>query len=299
MRFGLLGTGWWATDTHGPGLVAAPDVELVAVWGRDPDKAATLADRLGTQALSDVDDLFDRVDAVAIALPPDVQADLAVRAAEAGRHLLLDKPLALDVRSADRVVAAVETSEVASVVFFTNRFDPGVAASLDDAVQAGGWRVGRATFYSSVLLPGNERIESPWRDDHGGLWDVGPHTLASLLPVLGPAEAVTALQDDAGTTQVLVRHQGGAVSSMAVSLLMPRGADERETTFGGDAGWRSMPDRSETSSQLYVRAAKALVETAGAGRTDHPCGVQFGRDVVAILEAVETSIRTGQTQRMR
>ena len=66
------------------------------------------------------------VDAVAIALPPDVQAPLAARAARAGKHLFLDKPLALSVTAADDVVAAVTDAGVRSVVFFTSRFRPEV-----------------------------------------------------------------------------------------------------------------------------------------------------------------------------
>ena len=45
LRFGLLGTGRWAAEAAAPGLVAVPDADLAAVWGRDPAKAAALADR--------------------------------------------------------------------------------------------------------------------------------------------------------------------------------------------------------------------------------------------------------------
>src|SRR3954471_22667853 len=74
LRFGLLGTGRWAAETHAPALVAAPGAELVAVWGRDAAKAGALAERYGARAYAEVDDLLAEVDAVAVALPPDVQA---------------------------------------------------------------------------------------------------------------------------------------------------------------------------------------------------------------------------------
>jgi predicted dehydrogenase len=133
VRFGLLGTGHWAADTHGATLATHSTAELVAVWGRDPAKAATVAGQLGARAYDDVEALFADVDAVAIALPPDVQAGLAVRAARAGCHLLLDKPLALTVEAADEVVEAVDKAGVASLVFFTNRFRPEIEKFLANA----------------------------------------------------------------------------------------------------------------------------------------------------------------------
>ena len=103
----MLGTGHWADTVHAAGLAAHPDVDLVAVWGRDPVKAEAVAERHGAAAEPDLDTVLDMVDAVAIAVPPDVQAELAYRAAQRGCHLLLEKPLALSVAGADRVVLSV------------------------------------------------------------------------------------------------------------------------------------------------------------------------------------------------
>lgn len=191
MRFGLLGTGSWAEHTHAAALAAAPDADLVAVWGRDPAKARALADRQGATAYEDVDALFDQVDAVAVALPPDVQAPLAARAARAGKHLLLDKPLALDLAAADEVVRAVDEAGVASVVFFTKRFTPSVADFLA-GVSGRSWDGARATVLAR--LTGELWETSHWRREHGALWDVGPHALSMLLPVLGPVSSVAAVR---------------------------------------------------------------------------------------------------------
>ncbi|MFD9246408.1 Gfo/Idh/MocA family protein, partial [Streptomyces sp. NPDC059556] len=91
-RIGLLGTGPWAGHTHAPALAGHPGIEFSGVWGRRPEAAGALAAASGTRAYDDVDALFEASDAVALALPPDVQAPLAVRAAHAGCHVLLDKP---------------------------------------------------------------------------------------------------------------------------------------------------------------------------------------------------------------
>lgn len=138
LRFGLFGTGHWAAETHAAAIGAHPGAELAGVWGRNPDKAADLARRHGVPVFTEIDALIDACDAVAVALPPDVQADIAVRAATAGRHLLLDKPLALTLADADRVVAAAAQSGVASVVFFTQRFHPNVTGFLASTAAAGG-----------------------------------------------------------------------------------------------------------------------------------------------------------------
>src|SRR6266498_551387 len=106
LRFGVLGTGYWGVKRHAAGTGAQAGVGLVGVWGRNPAKAEALGRRFGVRGYEDLDALLEAVDAVAIALPPDVQADLAVRAARAGRHLLLDKPLALSLEQARSVVEA-------------------------------------------------------------------------------------------------------------------------------------------------------------------------------------------------
>jgi predicted dehydrogenase len=286
LRFGLLGTGRWAGAAAAPGLAAAPDAELVAVWGRDPAKAAALAAEHGARPYEDVDALLADVDAVAVALPPDVQAPLAARAARAGRHLLLDKPLALDTAAADEVVEAVAATGVSSVAFFTNRFRPPVRELLRDAAAAGGWYAGRATVLARVA--GLHDGVSPWRAEHGGLWDVGPHALSLLVPVLGPVEEVVgAATGPYATTTVLLRHASGAVSTMTLTLDAPEATQTWEVTFTGSSGWISVPFEPD-AVPAYALAAAELAAAAAAGRPDHPCDVRFARGVVAVLAEAQS-----------
>src|SRR4029453_15440563 len=98
---------YWATETHAAVLAASDDAELAGIWGRDPAKTRAAAARFAIKGHTDLARLLAEVDAVAIAVPPDVQAELAVRAATAGRHLLLDKPLALSLDGAARGAGAV------------------------------------------------------------------------------------------------------------------------------------------------------------------------------------------------
>src|SRR4029077_11221896 len=108
MRFGLAGTGYWARIAHAAALASTPGVSLAAVWGRNLDAAGTLAAEHGAAAFSDVGAFLDAVDAVAFAVAADVQAPLGVRAGEAGKHLLLEKPVALSVSDADKLVDAAD-----------------------------------------------------------------------------------------------------------------------------------------------------------------------------------------------
>src|SRR3954465_488269 len=104
MRFGLVGTGFWAREAPGAGLKAAAAAELAGVWGRDRGRAEQAGASLDVRSYDDFDAMLVDVDAVSFAVPPDVQAELAVRAAAAGKHLLLEKPLATSVGAAREVV---------------------------------------------------------------------------------------------------------------------------------------------------------------------------------------------------
>ncbi|WP_017569436.1 Gfo/Idh/MocA family protein [Nocardiopsis halotolerans] len=293
LRFGLLGTGYWAAETHAAALDKHPDATIAGVWGRDHAKAAALAERYGTTAHEDFEALLAEVDAVAIALPPHIQGDLALRAAQAGKHLLLDKPVALSTTAADAVVAETEARGLASVVFFTNRFSENVAEFVDEAAGQGGWDGVRATLFASIFQPDNPFGASPWRRQKGGLWDVGPHVLSQVLPVLGPVTQVTAFAGPRDTVHMLTRHEGGAVGSFAVTLDSAPEAMTFEVVLHGERGWVPVPNGDRTPVEAFGAAIDRLVKQV-EGTVGDPCDVRFGRDVVAVLEAAEASVRLGR-----
>ncbi|MEU5724031.1 Gfo/Idh/MocA family oxidoreductase [Micromonospora sp. NPDC047738] len=295
VRFGLFGTGHWAAETHAAAIDAHPRAELAGVWGRDPAKVAALADRHGVPAFDDVDALLGACDAIAVALPPDIQAEIAVRAAAAGRHLLLDKPLALSLAEADRVVAAAQASGVASVVFFTQRFHPNVTGFLAATAAAGGWQHARATMFASIYQPGNPYGNSQWRRDRGALWDIGPHALSLILPVLGRVARVAAMDGPSGLVHLLLTHDGGATSSLSLTLEAPAEAVTRDFVFFGENGTETVPPGDGSALQAYGTAIDQLLEEVEAGTRDHRCDVRFGREVVAVLAAAERARTEGRT----
>ncbi|MFJ6892759.1 Gfo/Idh/MocA family protein [Streptomyces hokutonensis] len=287
MRIGLLGTGPWAQMAHAPALAGHAEWDFAGVWGRRPDAAKELADQYGVPAYDDVDALLADVDAVAVALPPSVQAELAVRAARAGRHLLLDKPLAPTVEQGQAVVDAVQEAGVASVVFFTTRFLPETEAWITEQAAAEGWFTARAEWLGSVFTSDSPFAASPWRQEKGALWDVGPHALSVLLPVLGDVRRVAAAVRGPGDTAVLVLdHVDGASSTLTLSLTAPPAAAGVAVELRGAAGVTSLPDSSGSAVSALVRAADALGEAFRTGRP-HPCDAAFGQRVTEILAGAE------------
>jgi len=289
VRFGVVGTGYWADEIHAAGIVAHRATELVAVWGRDPAKARALAEGRGADAVASFDELVERVDALAFAVPPDVQAELAEGVARAGRHLLLEKPLATSVDAADRVVAAVEEGGGAALVFFTGRFAPPTAAWFSDVVPSRSWDGGQATWLAALDVPGSPFADSPWRWEKGALWDVGPHALASLLPALGAVEQVVAVRGRRDSVQLALRHVGGGSSVATLSLTAPPAAALVETRLWGADGIAVMPDRGEPAA-AYAVALGELVRLVETGDREHPLDVRFGREVVRILASAEAQL---------
>jgi predicted dehydrogenase len=287
MRIGLLGTGPWAEIAYGPALRDHPEVSLTGVWGRRPEAAAAIASSFGGRPYDDVDALIDDVDAVAIALPPAVQAPLAARAALAGRHLLLDKPLALDVTEARAVVDATAKTGVASVVFFTTRFAPGPAAWIAAQASRDGWYTGHAAWLGALDSGASPFANSPWRWEKGGLWDVGPHALSVVLPVLGDVERVAAaVRGPRDATHVVLRHAGGRSSTLTLSLRAPGPAAGASAVFHGEAGSVTMPVNDVPAVTSLGCAIDALLTSARTGEA-HACDVRFGLRVVEILVEAE------------
>jgi predicted dehydrogenase len=214
VRVGLVGAGPWASIMHGPMLAAGPETRLSGVWARRPEAAAALAAGLGTVTAGSFDELLDGCDAVAFAVPPQVQAELGVRAAEAGKAVLLEKPIALDLAGAQRLADAVEEAGVVSQVVLTKRYHPRVREFLAAAADfpAFGARCAYVTggFRGGVFA-------TPWRLEHGALLDLGPHALDLLEAALGPIEDIRATGDSNRWLELTSVHRGGAVSQLSMS----------------------------------------------------------------------------------
>jgi predicted dehydrogenase len=291
LRFGLAGTGHWARITHAPALASTDGIDFAAVWGRNADAAAELARRYRATAYHDVSAFLANVDAVAFAVPPGVQAPIAVRAARAGKHLLLEKPLAISTADADALAEAVEQASVASVVFFTARFQADVRAWLAEVTATGGWAGGCAVWLGSALRAGNP-FNTPWRRDKGGLWDLAPHLISLLWASLGPVRSVTAQAGPADVTHLILYHEPGATSTVTVTLNAPQSAGLDDLFLWGEAGRSTAPAETGQPVTPLRTALTELAANARSGQTAHPCDVHFGREVGRILADAQHQIDT-------
>jgi predicted dehydrogenase len=289
LRFGLVGTGYWARATHAPALASTEGVEFAAVWGRNRKAAESLAAGYGASAYGDLDLFLASIDAVAFSVPPDVQSPIAARAARTGKHVLLEKPIAISQADANDLVSAVQDGGVASVVFFTARFRPGVRAWLAGLTDLGSWDGGFAVWLGTALRE-TSPFNTPWRREKGGLWDVGPHVVSLLWACLGPVTSVTADAGRGDLTYLVLHHEGGATSTATVSVGAPDAAAGLDLYVWGEHGRSVMPaDPGDPVAALRV----ALTELAGnarSGHLSHPCDVRFGRDVGHVLAEAQRQL---------
>jgi predicted dehydrogenase len=294
MRFGLVGTGYWARVAHATAIASTPGAELSAVWGRNPQAAANLAADFGATPFSGEDAIgafLDGVDAVAFSVPPYVQAPIATRAARAGKHLLLEKPVALSAADADALVEAVDEAGVAAIVFLTLRFSGEIRAWLTDENARGGWSGqgwagGHGEWLGDVLSP-DSPFNTPWRAEKGGLWDLGPHILSLLWACLGPVTGVTATAGAKDLVHLVLTHDSGASSTATLTLNAPPAAAATNVYVWGEAGRSIMPTTPWDPVECLRTALSELLEMVETGELKHPCDVRFGRDIVHVLAAAE------------
>ena len=227
---GLVGAGTWARRMHAPMLAAGPETRLAAVWSRHGSAPNILAPaepersgRAARRALDDVDpvpvtadfdDFLSRCEAVAFAVPPDVQAVLAVRAARAGKAVLLEKPLALDLPAAIALAEAIDAAGVVSQVVFTKRYHPRTRAFLTAAAEFATTGV-RSCYLHGGFLGGP--FAGGWRQTHGVLFDLGPHLLDLLDAAAGPIAEIRATGDPQRWVELTGRHGNGRVSQATLS----------------------------------------------------------------------------------
>jgi len=250
---------------HAPMLAGGPETTLAGVWARRPEVARALAGAHGSRAFGSLEELWDVCEAVAFAVPPDVQAELGVAAARAGKHLLLDKPVALTVAAAEELAGAVDEAGVVSQMVLTNRYSPLGRAFLAEA--DGFETVGaRCASLSGALLAGSP-FSTPWRRRHGALLDVGPHLFDLLEGAVGSIEELSGRGDPLRWVSLTCRHAGGQVSEVSMSLSLPLAETVFECVLYGPAGalaYQRPPDPAAALADLAAAGATLRKEFAEA-----------------------------------
>jgi predicted dehydrogenase len=125
IRVGVVGVG--ALGQHHARVYASlPEAELVGVVDSFPGRADSIAGPLGTKVFTKYSDLFDKVDAVSIATPTTLHAEIGAHFLEEGIHVLVEKPIAHTLEDADRLIQAAEKNNRVLQVGHLERFNPAV-----------------------------------------------------------------------------------------------------------------------------------------------------------------------------
>ncbi|MCW0215072.1 MAG: Gfo/Idh/MocA family oxidoreductase [Pseudonocardia sp.] len=292
LRIGLIGAGPWGRGVHAPGIAGHPRATLAGVWTRRPEPAREIVAEHGGVAFDSVEALLDAVDAVAFAVPPQVQGELALRAAAAGRHLVLDKPLADSLPAAEEVAAAISAAAVCSTTMLTMRFDPAVRAWLAGLPggSAGPDTVGSARWLSGALL-GGPYAASAWRAERGALLDIGPHMIDLLDAALGEVTGIDwAHLDEPDLWRIGLLHDGGARSTVTMSLQLPVEPTEVEVTAFGSIGRHVLATRPMDPVACYGVLLDEFTAAVRDGRTDLPQNADRALHLQRLLDAVQHTI---------
>jgi UDP-N-acetylglucosamine 3-dehydrogenase len=232
-----------------------PRLRLMAVEDADRDRALAVSHELGVAAYDDVGRLLreEAVDAVIVATPEQVRRSIVEQCAAAGRHLLLEKPLAPTVEECQAIVEVVRRAGVTALVDFSLRFDPRYAA-VREAINAG--RLGEIV---SIVAKRNGTVIGARRYGRwtGLLLSTAIHELDLMRWYAGPVERISAevtyrnapypnLESAALAT---MRFRSGAIGLLETSWARPEG----------------VPDRLDARCEVVGTAGSATVDLASHG----------------------------------
>lgn len=250
VRVGVVGTSWWADSMYLPALRAIDDVDVVAVAGRNPDRAAEFARTWEIEtAHTDIDAFFATpMDAVVVASGNDSHHPITMQALDAGLDVLCEKPLGLTTVEADEMVEAAARAEAITLVPFTYLYMPHnrwVKRLVDEGYLGTPYHLG-LRYFTGFARDG----EYAWRFDRGEagsgvIGDLGSHWLALARHLYGEIEAIgatsssfiereerpdgAAYERGEDSAVMTVRFASGAYGVLQVSAVCWEGTDFNQT----------------------------------------------------------------------
>jgi predicted dehydrogenase len=317
VRAAIVGLGWWGRNLLAAVQGKSDKLRFVHGVSKELDAAVPLAEAHGFSLSDDLEyALADpQVEAVVLATPHSLHASQIVRAAEAGKPVFCEKPLALARADAERAVAACARAGVAIGVGQNKRFWPSMA-ELRRVVASGA--LGRVMHIEGHYSNENSGLHfSAWRDSPsespgGGMTGTGIHLLDAFVSLAGPvAEASAQLacfrsgHDPRDTVSALLRFANGMSGSLAAVRASP--FYWRVHVFGDEASaealgetevvirWRAgRVERREFPRVDSLRAELEAFADAVAGRAPYPIAPREMVDTIAAFEAVIRSLETGR-----
>lgn len=242
VRWGVLGVAKIATAKVIPGIQRATNARVVAIASRSRDVAERAADQQKiARAHGSYEALIDdpQVDAVYIPLPNHLHVEWAIRAARAGKHVLCEKPIALNARGVERLIDARDRANVLIQEAFMYRGQPAWRKAM--SLMAGG-RIGELRAVVGVFSyfnadPANIRNIKAWGG--GGLYDIGCYLINSARWAFGaePVRVAGAIERDPISrvdtlASFLLQFPTGHAAGVCSTQLTPY---QRVTLFGASA----------------------------------------------------------------
>ena len=241
---GIVGAGVIAA-THAEAIAAIPGARLVAVADAVPERAVEFAGANGCAAEPSLAALLarDDIDVVSVCVPSGLHAEVGIAVAEAGKHLVVEKPIDVSLAAADRLIAAGDAAGVAMTVISQHRFDPGLVELrrlIDDGV-LGRLVLGEAStkWYRSQGYYESGPWRGTWALDGGSLMNQGIHYVDLLRWSMGPIVEVSAVYatenhqiEVEDTALAVVRFTSGAVGTIASSTAVFPGFAQRLEVSG-------------------------------------------------------------------
>jgi predicted dehydrogenase len=245
MNFAIAGCGFIAKK-HAAAIEKINEAKLVAVCDPVEKAMKPYTEQYGAAPYTEVDDMLqdDSIDIVCICTPSGLHAPIAEKAAAAKKHIVLEKPIAMKLEEADRIIRAAEENKVKLAVVHPNRFRP-VVRELRFLLDSGA--LGKISHASCIVNWNRDQAyydQAPWRGtkehDGGVLMNQAIHNLDLLLWFMGNPEEVYSMEatrlrnieaEDVSTG--VIRFESGALATVQASTTVyPRNFEESITIFG-------------------------------------------------------------------
>ena len=199
--FGIIGCGM-ISDFHSAAIADIKNGKLVAVSSRKAENSQRLVDRYSIQAYSDYNEMLNRddIDIVCVCTPSGAHMEPAVAAAEAGKHVIIEKPLEITLERCDAIIESCEKANVRLCAIFNSRFSD-ASQLVKETVSSG--RLGQLTLgdaYVKWYRSQDYYDSGDWRgtmelDGGGALMNQSIHAIDFLQYVMGPVESIQAFTD--------------------------------------------------------------------------------------------------------
>ena len=305
--FGIVGAGMVARY-HAQAIAVTTGARLVATCRANAARAAEAAAELGVPCETSLEALLNRpdVDAVCICTPSGRHAEQAIKAARAGKHVLVEKPMALSLPDADAMIEACRAAGVQLGVALQRRTDPACRA-LHDAIRAG--ELGQLVLGTATVpyfRPESYYQSAAWRgtwslDGGGALINQGIHLVDLLLWLMGGDARVVGASGGATRHEIEVedsivaalRFSTGARGTIAATTAAAPGFPHRVEIYGTRGGAQIEGDalvRWEGDAPR-IRPASSTAMAAGAGASPAGLGIE-GHTL--LLQDFVAAIREGR-----